>query len=62
MNAEEFNREFGRDMSPLFQLATALHEMYINLCTAGFNEKQALYLTSKMVTHTGEIDIQMEGE
>jgi hypothetical protein len=36
--------------------------MYINLRKAGFNEQQALYLTSKLVTKAEDSDIQIEGE
>jgi hypothetical protein len=36
--------------------------MYINLRKAGFNEQQALYLTSKMVCKAEDSDIQIEGE
>lgn len=59
---ESFDEVFDKDMGPLFQLATALHQMYLNFRQAGFDEKQALYLTSKMVVRQDEIDIQMEGE
>lgn len=62
MAFEEFDNPYENDMGPLFQLATALHQMYLNLRTAGFNEKQALYLTTKMIVRQEDIDIQMEGE
>jgi len=58
---DEFD-SFSDDLGPLFQLATALHQMYINLRRAGFNEQQALYLTGKMIVKEQDIDIQMEGE
>ena len=53
---------FNKEMGPLFQLATALHEMYLNLRRAGFDEKQALYLTTRMIVRQEDIDIEMEGE
>lgn len=62
MDNEEFENMFENDMGPLFELATALHQMYLNLRTAGFTENQALYLTSKMIIKHNDIDIQMEGE
>jgi hypothetical protein len=62
MDNEEFENMFESDMGPLFELATALHQMYLNLRTAGFTENQALYLTSKMIIKQNDIDIQMEGE
>ena len=55
----DFNKE---GLTPLFQLATALHQMYINFRQAGFTEQQALYLTSKMIVKHDDIDIEMEGE
>jgi hypothetical protein len=61
MSDNEFSMYEG-DMGPLFELATALHQMYLNLRQAGFNENQALYLTSKMIIKQTDIDIQMEGE
>jgi len=42
--------------SPLAQLATALHEMFISLMSAGFTENQALYITSKMVVREDDFD------
>ena len=62
MAFEEFDNPYENDMGPLFQLATALHQMYLNLRTVGFNESQALYLTGKMIVKNEEIDIQTEGE
>jgi len=53
---------FNQEMGPLFQLATALHEMYLNLRQAGFEENQALYLTTRMIVRQQDIDIEMEGE
>lgn len=58
---DEFEQQFGHDLGPLFQLATSLHQMYVNLRQAGFTEQQALYLTGKMIHYT-EPDITMEGE
>jgi hypothetical protein len=60
--ADEHERMFNQEMGPLFQLATALHEMYLNLRQAGFTENQALYLTTRMIIKQEDIDIQMEGE
>jgi hypothetical protein len=60
--ASEHEEMFNREMGPLFQLATALHEMYLNLRQAGFTENQALYLTTRMIIKQEDIDIQMEGE
>ena len=51
-------RMFNQEMGPLFQLATALHEMYLNLRQAGFDEKQALYLTTRMIIRQEDIDIK----
>ena len=60
---EDFEDVYQDDLGPLFQLATALHQMYINLRKAGFNEQQALFLTSKMIVQqTPDIDIQIEGD
>lgn len=60
---EDFEDVYQDDLGPLFQLATALHQMYINLRKAGFNEQQALFLTSKMIIQqTPDIDIQIEGD
>lgn len=59
---DEFDYMYQDDLGPLYQLATALHQMYINLRKAGFNEQQALYLTSKLVTKAEDSDIQIEGE
>lgn len=60
---EDFENVYQDDLGPLFQLATALHQMYINLRKAGFNEQQALFLTSKMIVQqTPDIDIQIEGD
>jgi len=42
--------------SPIIQLATALHEMYLALTTSGFTENQALYITSKMVIREDDFD------
>jgi hypothetical protein len=60
--ADEHEQMFNQEMGPLFQLATALHEMYLNLRQAGFTENQALYLTTRMIIKQEDIDIQMEGE
>jgi len=46
----------GSSFSPLAQLATALHEMFISLMEAGFTENQALYLTSKMIIREDDFD------
>jgi hypothetical protein len=59
---DDFDFMYQDDLGPLYQLATALHQMYINLRKAGFNEQQALYLTSKLVTKAEDSDIQIEGE
>lgn len=59
---DDFENFYQDDLGPLFELATALHQMYINLRRAGFNEQQALYLTSKMVSKAEDSDIQIEGE
>jgi hypothetical protein len=59
---DEFEYIFDDDLGPLYQLATALHQMYINLRRAGFNEEQALYLTSKLIIKHEDSDIQIEGE
>jgi hypothetical protein len=59
---DDFDYMYQDDLGPLYQLATALHQMYINLRKAGFNEQQALYLTSKLVTKAEDSDIQIEGE
>ena len=59
---DEFDYMYQDDLGPLYQLATALHQMYINFRKAGFNEQQALYLTSKLVTKAEDSDIQIEGE
>jgi hypothetical protein len=59
---DEFEYIFDDDLGPLYQLDTALHQMYINLRRAGFNEEQALYLTSKLIIKHEDSDIQIEGE
>ena len=59
---DDFDYMYQDDLGPLYQLATALHQMYINLRKAGFNEQLALYLTSKLVTKAEDSDIQIEGE
>ena len=42
--------------SPIIQLATALHEMYLALIASGFTENQALYITSKMIIREDDFD------
>jgi hypothetical protein len=42
--------------TPMIQMATALHEMFIALRNAGFTENQALYITSKMVIREDDFD------
>lgn len=42
--------------SPIIQLATALHEMYLALTASGFTENQALYIASKMVIREDDFD------
>lgn len=42
--------------TPMFQLATALHEMFNSFKASGFTENQALYLTSKMVIREDDFD------
>ena len=59
---DDFEDVYQDDLGPLFELATALHQMYINLRKAGFNEQQALYLTSKLVIKHEGSDIQIEGD
>jgi hypothetical protein len=41
---EEFNQ------SPLREATVQLHEMYVELRSAGFNKKDALHLVSKILT------------
>jgi len=41
---EEFNQ------SPLREATVQLHEMYVELRSAGFNKKEALHLVSKILT------------
>jgi hypothetical protein len=41
--------EFGHS-SPLREATVQLHEMYIELRSAGFNRKEALHLISKVLT------------
>ena len=41
--------EFGHS-SPLREATVQLHEMYIELKTAGFSKKEALHLISKIIT------------
>lgn len=53
----DFNEDFGDDsLTPMAQLASALHEMFNSLQSAGFTENQALYLTSKMVVREDDFD------
>lgn len=53
----EFPEGMGEDaFSPMVQLATALHEMFVSLMNAGFTENQALYITSKMVIREDDFD------
>jgi hypothetical protein len=42
--------------SPIIQLATALHEMYLALTSSGFTENQALYIASKMIIREDDFD------
>jgi hypothetical protein len=42
--------------TPLFQLASALHEMFMALREQGFTENQALYITSKMIIREDDFD------
>lgn len=51
----EFTEGF-ESFSPMVQLATALHEMFVSLLNAGFTENQALYITSKMVVREDDFD------
>jgi len=54
---DNFSKDFDQSaFSPLVQLATALHEMYLALIGSGFTENQALYLTSKMVIREDDFD------
>lgn len=41
-------------LTPLAQIAAALHELFTSLTTAGFTEAQALYLVGKHVEGTAE--------
>jgi len=53
----EFSENMGEDsFSPMVQLATALHEMFVSLMSSGFTENQALYITSKMVIREDDFD------
>ncbi len=53
----EFHINMGdSSFSPLAQLATALHEMFVSLMQAGFTENQALYITSKMIVREDDFD------
>jgi len=53
----QMSRDFDESaFSPLVQLATALHEMYLALVQSGFSDNQALYLTSKMVVREDDFD------
>lgn len=49
-------RKWDSPLSPLAQLATALHEMFTSLMAAGFTENQALYITSKMIVREDDFD------
>ena len=40
---------FG-ESSPLREATVQLHEMYVELRSAGFNKKEALHLVSKILT------------
>jgi len=52
-----FGDAYGKDsFSPLAQLATILHEMFISLMASGFTENQALYITSKMIIREDDFD------
>lgn len=37
-------------MTPLAEAAVRLHEMYVELCHAGFSEEQALVLVTAVLT------------
>jgi hypothetical protein len=44
----DLEKEFGS--SPLRESMLQLHEMYLELRSAGFSKKQSLYLVSKILT------------
>lgn len=51
------------DMTPLAEAAASLHEMFVSLLAAGFNERQALELVKGMVAQqAGSDDGDDEGE
>lgn len=40
--------------SPILDAAIALHEMFLTLVKAGFNEDQALFLVADVLRNTGK--------
>lgn len=54
---DEFEAQFD-GLSPLVALATQMHEMFKAFIIVGFDERQALYLTAKMIHVQNEFEIE----
>lgn len=53
----EFEAEF-QGLSPLITLAAQMHEMFNAFLVVGFDERQSLYLTAKMIRLETEYEIE----